>query len=79
MLKNKVCVITGGAKGIDKAIKDEFLKNDVKCYVIDIVEGNHYIGDIGDKETLEKFVKYVIDKENKIDFLINNPPPLINH
>ena len=26
MFKNKVCVITGGAHGIGKAIKEEFLK-----------------------------------------------------
>ena len=76
MFKNKVCVITGGAHGIGKAIKEEFEKENAKCYVIDIADGNHYVGDISDKETLEDFVKYVIDKEGKIDFLINNAPPL---
>ena len=76
MFKNKVCVITGGSHGIGKAIKEEFEKENAKCYVIDIADGNHYVGDISDKETLEDFVKYVIDKEGKIDFLINNAPPL---
>lgn len=77
MFKNKVCVITGGAHGIGKAIKEEFLKQNAKCYIIDIVEGDHFIGDLSDKEVLEKFVDYVIQKEGKIDYLINNAPPLM--
>ena len=76
MFKNKVCVITGGANGIGRAIANEFMKNNAKCYIIDIVEGDHFIGDISDKNTLEQFVKYVIDKEGKIDYLINNAPPI---
>ena len=76
MFTNKVCVITGGANGIGKAIANEFIKNNAKCYIIDIVEGDHFIGDISDKNTLEQFVKYVIDKEGQIDYLINNAPPI---
>ena len=41
MFTNKVCVITGGANGIGKAIKEEFIKHNCKCYVIDIAEGEH--------------------------------------
>ena len=29
--KNKVCVITGGARGIGKTIKEEFIKAHAKC------------------------------------------------
>ncbi len=76
MFKDKVCVITGGANGIGKAIKEAFIKQNARCYVIDIVKGEHYVGDISCKKTLESFVDYVIEKEGKIDYLINNAPPL---
>ena len=76
MFENKVCVITGGASGIGKAIYEEFSKQHARCYVIDIKDCDHFVWDIGIKETLEKFVNYVIQKEGKIDFLINNAPPL---
>ena len=76
MFKDKVCVITGGANGIGKAIYEEFRKQNCRCYVIDICEGDHFVGDIADKDTLHNFFEYVINKEDKIDFLINNAPPL---
>ena len=76
MFKNKVCVITGGANGIGKAIKEELNKLGCKCYVIDIAPGDHFVGDIADQNILEKFKDYVIEKEGKIDYLINNAPPL---
>ena len=76
MFKDKVCVITGGANGIGKAIYEEFRKQNCRCYVIDICEGDHFVGDIADKDTLHNFFEYVINREGKIDFLINNAPPL---
>ena len=75
--KDKVVVITGGAHGIGKAIADDFKKEGAKVEVIDIAEGDHYQGDIGHKETLEKFVNYVLNKHGHIDYLINNALPLM--
>ena len=75
--ENKVVVVTGGANGIGKCITEEFRKNGAFVYVIDNVEGEHFVGDIGDKETLEQFVKSVLSRHEKIDYLINNAPPMM--
>ncbi len=77
MFKDKVVVITGGAKGIGKCIAREFEKQGALTEIIDIVQGDHYQGDISDKKTLEGFVRYVIDRHGHIDHLINNALPIM--
>ena len=73
--KDKVVVITGGAHGIGLCTANEFKKLGAKVYVIDIVPGDHFVGDIGDKETLERFANKVINECGHIDALVNNAPP----
>ena len=77
MFHDKVVVITGGAHGIGKTIAEEFQKAGAIVRIIDIAEGNHYVGDISKKEVLEDFADKVIKDNEHIDFLINNALPLM--
>ena len=76
--KDKIAVITGAAAGIGKCIAEEFTKAGATVCTIDTQEGGYFVGDIGDKETLEAFAKRVIDDFGHVDFLINNAPPVMS-
>ncbi len=77
VFKNKVVVITGGANGIGKCIAEEFSRNGACVYIIDKADGEHFVGDISDKNTLERFAESVLSKHGNIDYLINNALPLM--
>ena len=65
----------GLLNGIGKCIAEEFMKQGAHVCVIDCAEGDHYVGDIADKATLEDFARTVIQKYGKVDVLVNNAPP----
>ena len=73
--KNKIAVVTGGAQGIGRCIADEFKKAGAKVCIIDIKENEYFVGDLADKNDLEKFANKVIADYGKVDFLINNAAP----
>ena len=77
MFQNKVVVITGGANGIGKCIAEEYKKAGATVCVIDMAEGNHYVGDISKKEVLEAFAADVLSKFGHVDILINNALPIM--
>lgn len=75
--ENKVVVITGGAHGIGKAIAEAFSGEGANVIVIDKAEGEHYVGDISKKETLEAFADQVLKQYGHVDILIHNALPLM--
>lgn len=77
MFKDKIAVITGGANGIGKCIVEEFRKQNATVYVIDIAEGDHFVGDIADQATLERFADMIIQKHGRVDILVNNALPIM--
>ena len=75
--ENKVVIVTGGASGIGRCIADEFRACGAHVYVIDKQAGDHFVGDIASKETLEAFVQEILSKHAWVDVVINNALPLM--
>lgn len=77
MFENRVAVITGGAHGIGQAIAQEFQKAGAHVCIIDLLPNDYFVGDLGDKTVLEAFARKVLDEYGRVDYLINNAPPLM--
>ena len=83
-LKDKIAIITGGGRGIGKAIAAEFskegarvivtaaLKKDEIDSVASLTGGKAILSNISDKKDVAKLINNVTSEYGKIDILVNN-------
>ena len=73
--QNKIVVVTGGARGIGRCIRESFEEAGATVCVMDLLENDYFVGDLAKKGDLERFSQKVIADHGHVDYLIHNAAP----
>lgn len=71
---SKVAIVTGGSKGIGRAIVERLTKSNYQVFNLDIneAEGNWLQCDVSDVKQVQSAIEKVIAKTGRVDALISN-------
>ncbi len=84
-LKDKVAIVTGGARGIGRAVAERYVKEGARVFIADLQpdlarDASEAIGDraeaielnVADLASINRMVAQVVAKTGRIDILVNN-------